>query len=172
MERDYPHLFVPFPKRSNSSTSSESNYSSATGGEGQMRWWTNEQCTASPQLFDYVVTVRYFDSCLSNEQSCINFDDDDMTIAWWRWNGPLFFMAISENCSTGHSLRTRLSRILDLERFQRLRDYSRQRHHKRSSCKFTNAIYVYCLSIGRFSRGRSEEEKSDPEWENGGYFHG
>lgn len=26
--------------------------------EGQLRYWTNEMCTKSPQLFDFVVTVR------------------------------------------------------------------------------------------------------------------
>lgn len=28
--------------------------------EGQLRYWTNEMCTKSPHLFDFVVTVRLF----------------------------------------------------------------------------------------------------------------
>jgi NAD+ kinase len=31
----------------------------APGEEGQLRYWTNEMCTKSPHLFDFVVTVRF-----------------------------------------------------------------------------------------------------------------
>ena len=40
---------------SNSSVASSSNQNSAA--EGQLRYWTAEMCTRTPQLFDYVVTL-------------------------------------------------------------------------------------------------------------------
>lgn len=37
----------------------------ATHDEGQLRYWTNEMCTKSPQLFDFVITVSVSSSeCL------------------------------------------------------------------------------------------------------------
>lgn len=29
-----------------------------TAEEGQLRYWTNDMCTKSPHLFDFVITVR------------------------------------------------------------------------------------------------------------------
>ena len=83
MERDNPELFRPAPRRYSRSSSSTSVHSADTpkrpsplhpfsempkngageftkktsGEEGQLRYWTNEMCTKSPHLFDYVVTV-------------------------------------------------------------------------------------------------------------------
>lgn len=37
------------------------------GDEGQLRYWTNEMCTKSPHLFDFVITV----SNLARAWSCI-----------------------------------------------------------------------------------------------------
>lgn len=94
MEKEFPELFRPAPRRysrTSSSTSvgsdtgingkrtmpaglqplqdlakkvSDSKPPSAerrtNGEEGQLRYWTNEMCTKSPHLFDYVVTVSNF----------------------------------------------------------------------------------------------------------------
>ncbi|KAI0036862.1 ATP-NAD kinase-like domain-containing protein [Vararia minispora EC-137] len=66
IERDHPELFVPFPRRrSSSSTSlaSVSTLSSDANGhvtpveEGQLRYWTADMCSRSPHLFDFVVTL-------------------------------------------------------------------------------------------------------------------
>lgn len=80
LERDYPELFAPLPRRRSSSSTS---LSSAHGGaalsglrmttmtssaasstdhlpmpeEGQLRYWTSEMCVRTPQLFDFVVTL-------------------------------------------------------------------------------------------------------------------
>ncbi|KAI0743415.1 hypothetical protein C8Q80DRAFT_1220426 [Daedaleopsis nitida] len=59
LARDHPQLFVPFPKRRTSSTSSFSNMSNGDSHayEGQLRYWTAEMCSRSPHLFDFVVTL-------------------------------------------------------------------------------------------------------------------
>ncbi|KAH9929629.1 ATP-NAD kinase [Epithele typhae] len=63
MQRDHPELFVPFPKRRTSSTSSLLSAQSTTNGdssfsqEGQLRYWTADMCNRSPHLFDFVVTL-------------------------------------------------------------------------------------------------------------------
>ncbi|KAI0768709.1 ATP-NAD kinase [Trametes elegans] len=60
LEREYPQLFVPFPKRRTSSSSSlASAYSNDNlpSFEGQLRYWTAEMCSRSPHLFDFVVTL-------------------------------------------------------------------------------------------------------------------
>lgn len=86
LERDHPELFKPLPRRYSRTSSSVSLASSLDGGikkmtplsslndtlkrqtsgeyvkksegdEGQLRYWTNEMCTTSPHLFDFVVTV-------------------------------------------------------------------------------------------------------------------
>ncbi|KAK7692867.1 hypothetical protein QCA50_004502 [Cerrena zonata] len=58
IERDYPELFVPFPRRRDSSSSASS---ASTFGDvpaqGQLRYWTAEMCSRSPQLFDFVITL-------------------------------------------------------------------------------------------------------------------
>ena len=69
MQRDHPELFVPFPRRRESGSSSASAGSGSTPGaengngsahpmgEGQLRYWTADMCSRSPHLFDFVVTV-------------------------------------------------------------------------------------------------------------------
>lgn len=55
IEREHPELFLPFPHRksSGSSTSSDDN----THDLGQLRYWTADMCSRSPNLFDFVVTL-------------------------------------------------------------------------------------------------------------------
>jgi len=64
MQRDYPELFVPVPKRrlsSSSTVSAASSHADSNGeakvDEGQLRYWTADMCSRSPHLFDFVVTV-------------------------------------------------------------------------------------------------------------------
>lgn len=64
IERDHPELFVPYPYRRGTWSSSSSS-SSSNGREdqtnpneqGQLRYWTADMCSASPHLFDFVVTL-------------------------------------------------------------------------------------------------------------------
>lgn len=69
IERDYPELFVPSPRRRSSSSHSLAslasfNMTDSSGStkiakeEGQLRYWTNDMCRRSPHLFDFVLTVR------------------------------------------------------------------------------------------------------------------
>ncbi|KAK0464040.1 hypothetical protein IW261DRAFT_1524938 [Armillaria novae-zelandiae] len=64
IERDHPELFVPFPRRRTSSSTSLSSLVSAQTKEelylreeGQLRYWTSQMCSQSPHLFDFVVTL-------------------------------------------------------------------------------------------------------------------
>jgi NAD+ kinase len=65
IERDYPELFIPFPRRRSSSNNSLSSMSSNSTNkdesyikeQGQLRYWTSDMCSRSPHLFDFVVTV-------------------------------------------------------------------------------------------------------------------
>ncbi|KAI0371089.1 ATP-NAD kinase [Pilatotrama ljubarskyi] len=62
IEREHPELFVPFPKRRTSSSSSLASAQNLNGdhapsSEGQLRYWTAEMCSRSPHLFDFVVTL-------------------------------------------------------------------------------------------------------------------
>lgn len=73
MAREYPELFQPVLRRrasrsANASSTSistmASSYSSRDGngretanGEGQLRYWTPEMCSNTPQLFDFVITL-------------------------------------------------------------------------------------------------------------------
>ncbi|KAG7446447.1 ATP-NAD kinase [Guyanagaster necrorhizus] len=65
IERDHPQLFVPFPRRRTSSSTSLSSLASAPlpkeelylKEEGQLRYWTSHMCSHSPHLFDFVVTL-------------------------------------------------------------------------------------------------------------------
>ncbi|KAF8520385.1 NAD+ kinase [Hysterangium stoloniferum] len=69
IERDHPELFIPSPKRRSSSHNSLASLPSeakATLREqskddikrnGQLRYWTSDMCSRSPQLFDFVVTL-------------------------------------------------------------------------------------------------------------------
>ncbi|KAF8518745.1 ATP-NAD kinase-like domain-containing protein [Gautieria morchelliformis] len=69
IKRDHPELFIPSPKRRTSSNNSLSSLSSDgkqdtrdrskddSKGDGQLRYWTSDMCTRSPQLFDFVVTL-------------------------------------------------------------------------------------------------------------------
>ncbi|KAI0045282.1 ATP-NAD kinase [Auriscalpium vulgare] len=67
IEREHPELFVPSPRRRSSSSnslsststlsSSKDEHGSSLNGEGQLRYWTAEMCSRSPNLFDFVVTL-------------------------------------------------------------------------------------------------------------------
>ncbi|KAJ3836259.1 hypothetical protein F5878DRAFT_271565 [Lentinula raphanica] len=65
IERDHPELFVPFPRRRTSSSTSLASISSASLSkedftvkeEGQLRYWTSAMCSQSPHLFDFVITL-------------------------------------------------------------------------------------------------------------------
>ncbi len=69
IERDHPEYFRPVPRRSSSSvpgglSASSSTYSvtpvegvESDRDRGQLRYWTSDMCSKSPQLFDFVVTL-------------------------------------------------------------------------------------------------------------------
>ncbi|OSX66765.1 hypothetical protein POSPLADRAFT_1166711 [Postia placenta MAD-698-R-SB12] len=63
IEREHPELFIPFPRRRSSSSSSAApngtKDENAYGvmGEGQLRYWTADMCSRSPHLFDFVITL-------------------------------------------------------------------------------------------------------------------
>ncbi|KAG6331552.1 hypothetical protein ID866_7537 [Astraeus odoratus] len=61
IQRDYPGLFRPIPRRksSSSSLSSSSTFQEEGTGteEGQLRYWTSDMCARSAHLFDFVVTL-------------------------------------------------------------------------------------------------------------------
>lgn len=82
LERDNPELFEPIPRRYSRTSSSvslaplssqsesipkrmtpleqlngDSSLRRKEENEGQLRYWTNEMCSSSPHLFDFVVTL-------------------------------------------------------------------------------------------------------------------
>lgn len=72
IQRDYPQLFEPIHSRRRASNSASTSASSASistmasswstnaepkKDQGQLRFWTPEMCSNSPQLFDFVVTL-------------------------------------------------------------------------------------------------------------------
>ncbi|KAI5123867.1 hypothetical protein M0805_005684 [Coniferiporia weirii] len=66
MEREFPELFVPFPRRRSSSNNSLASMVNGNNSnpefhhlkdDGQLRYWTSEMCNRSPHLFDFVVTL-------------------------------------------------------------------------------------------------------------------
>ncbi|KAA1474323.1 ATP-NAD kinase, partial [Dentipellis sp. KUC8613] len=76
IQRDYPELFKPYPRRRSSSNNSSSSGASSTNlsftstapngdarpngsapENGQLRYWTADMCSRSPHLFDFVVTL-------------------------------------------------------------------------------------------------------------------
>ncbi|KAJ7497121.1 ATP-NAD kinase-like domain-containing protein [Mycena latifolia] len=62
IERDHPELFIPVPRRRNSSTNSLASVPSYKEEfnpkeTGQLRYWTSDMCSQSPHLFDFVVTL-------------------------------------------------------------------------------------------------------------------
>lgn len=65
IRQEYPELFIPYPHRRTSSTTSLSSLSSNSTtkedfqqrDEGQLRYWTSSMCIHSPHLFDFVVTL-------------------------------------------------------------------------------------------------------------------
>ncbi|KAI0072716.1 ATP-NAD kinase [Panus rudis PR-1116 ss-1] len=63
IQKEYPHLFAPLPRRRDSTTSMSSTSTNGTSDsqssqpEGQLRYWTPEMCSRSPHLFDFVVTL-------------------------------------------------------------------------------------------------------------------
>lgn len=75
IEKEYPQLSAPMTRRRSSSSASVNTMSgfSSTGSlgdlpsrkpreeEGQLRYWTSRLCSESPQLFDFVITVSFYD---------------------------------------------------------------------------------------------------------------
>ncbi|KAJ6593697.1 ATP-NAD kinase-like domain-containing protein [Mycena capillaripes] len=59
IERDYPELFIPVPRRRTSSSTSLSGILDEFNSKetGQLRYWTSDMCSQSPHLFDFVVTL-------------------------------------------------------------------------------------------------------------------
>ncbi|KAF5386025.1 hypothetical protein D9615_002406 [Tricholomella constricta] len=65
IRREHPELFLPYPRRRTSSSTSVSSLSSVSTtkdesygrDEGQLRYWTSSMCSHSPHLFDFVVTL-------------------------------------------------------------------------------------------------------------------
>lgn len=87
IQRDYPHLLQPVNRRRSASSASITTMASMSLGdlakrpkdEGQLRYWTSEMCSNSPQLFDFVVTVGDHDRSCSDafslggtEQYCLH----------------------------------------------------------------------------------------------------
>ncbi|KAG6866613.1 hypothetical protein C0991_000723 [Blastosporella zonata] len=61
---EHPELFIPFPRRRTSSSTSVSSLASTPTSkddngrdEGQLRYWTSSMCSLTPHLFDFVVTL-------------------------------------------------------------------------------------------------------------------
>jgi hypothetical protein len=112
IEREHPELFVPVPRRRSSSKSSQSSHSSESspsddlfsGNEGQLRYWTSDMCRYSPQLFDFVVTVRRIRFRLSH---LIEF----FVLAWGRRHCSLHVMALSAHRSSRSSVCTWFTRF-------------------------------------------------------------
>ncbi|KAF8274591.1 hypothetical protein EI94DRAFT_1713798 [Lactarius quietus] len=64
LQRDHPELFISFPRRRSSSSTSVSSASTPVSSndesgleEGQLRYWTADMCSRSSNLFDFVVTL-------------------------------------------------------------------------------------------------------------------
>ncbi|KAJ3988260.1 hypothetical protein F5890DRAFT_521353 [Lentinula detonsa] len=65
IERDHPELFIPFPRRRTSSSTSLASMTSASlskeefnvKDEGQLRYWTSTMCSQTPHLIDFVITL-------------------------------------------------------------------------------------------------------------------
>lgn len=92
LQREYPHLFVPMARQRSSSSASVNTLShisafssttsmgeaakQATNGEGQLRYWTSELCSATPHLFDFVITVSPNDSLSDSLLT-------NVSLAWW-----------------------------------------------------------------------------------------
>ncbi|KAG6862310.1 hypothetical protein C0995_016008 [Termitomyces sp. Mi166 len=60
----HPDLFIPFPRRQTSNSTSVSSLTSGSTkddvygrDDGQLRYWTSSMCSQTPQLFDFVVTL-------------------------------------------------------------------------------------------------------------------
>lgn len=156
LERDHPELFKPLPRRYSRTSSSVSLASSMDGGikkmtplsslsdtlkrqtsgeyvkksegdEGQLRYWTNEMCTASPHLFDFVVTVSSFSSefyigLLPNQLSTFSSEVTELcsTLLGYfvspTFCTPIYWLTIwlqsARMCrSSRHPLRPRIARI-------------------------------------------------------------
>lgn len=93
IEQDHPELFVPFPRRRTSSSTSLSSMTSLSEEfylkeEGQLRYWTMDMCSHSPHLFDFVVTVsRLLTSCA--------LFPTFFQLARWRWYSVVHILAVS-----------------------------------------------------------------------------
>lgn len=109
IERDHPDIFVPIPSRRSSSSSSLASMSSKddshTMPEGQLRYWTAEMCSRTPQLFDFVVTVR----CLLPQS--IILDTHCTALARRRWYRSFHVLALPTHCTPSPAICPRLTRI-------------------------------------------------------------
>ena len=96
IQRDYPQFFQPVSRRRSSSSTSISTLSAYPSSsnmadavkrrdDGQLRYWTAEMCSSSPQLFDFVVTVS--PSLAIPSSSLIN-------LAWWRRHCSVYILAL------------------------------------------------------------------------------
>lgn len=101
LAKDHPQLFEPVGRRRSSSTTSvntlsayPSSVSLSEAGkrkdEGQLRYWTSEMCSNSPQLFDFVITVSTH-LILA------------LIPAWRRWDSPFHLLAIVSTSANQHS---------------------------------------------------------------------
>ena len=95
IETEHPHLFQPIARRRNDSTTSVNSLSpigspsdpaKQSKDEGQLRYWTAEMCSNSPDLFDFVVTVRHLSSIQATRA--------DLGGARWGWYGAVHLMAL------------------------------------------------------------------------------
>ncbi len=151
IQQDHPELFLPYPRRSpsgSSSSSASSVYSNKDtetkqqDEEGQLRYWTPEMCSRSPQLFDFVVTVRSL--------PMVHHPNIGLTIptppAWRRWHSPLHFVALPTNRTSGATFRARLPWFPHKFRLFRPSICHGLCHRIRDTRQPSNAIHMYCLS--------------------------
>lgn len=162
MERENPELFRPAPRRYSRSSSSNSVNSDlpkrpsplhpfsempknganeftkkTSGEEGQLRYWTNEMCSKSPHLFDYVVTV----SLVSLHRRCAT--TDMLSTARRRRDSAVRFVVIPTRRSAHHSLRSRLSRIPHQLRLCQVLRHTQQRDRQWYPSESADAIHLH-----------------------------
>ena len=90
IQADYPELFEPIFKRRSNSNSALSAFSSVSSlsdtskskHEGQLRYWTAELCSTSPNLFDFVITVSDTDSFLALINHQLGGDGTVLFTSW------------------------------------------------------------------------------------------
>jgi NAD+ kinase len=133
LEKEHPEFFKPLPRRRSSSSASIHTLStslsdvsllsraSSIGGakrrsdngrdadndQGQLRYWTADMCSNTPNLFDFVVTVSQPTSAKTYEFLRSAFT------ARRRRHRFVHFMALPKDRSTRPALRSRIPRLLD-----------------------------------------------------------